>query len=280
MNIFESQSDFISTDPRNVRPEWMAYKVDADFMQARHQVLIPPESIKNKKVLDLGSCNGATGAWCLSQGAAQYTGVELQKDYVDQSRINLNKYYPNGNWRILASSIESYIFNTSDKYDIIVALGIIHSFSNFIYFVRKITTLSDCVVIDGTHPFTITGSEFIPDESKTRFIQSNYYEKFIENEPFIGLHRTGMSLHNKSTVLYQGYVPSMAAIKHIMSSFDMANAEGVNDALKKTLPHVYSINQKFGLRFYKDNQNTKKNMIGFLNSANSGKLPRVNWTAK
>jgi hypothetical protein len=280
MNIFEDQSDFINTDPRNVRPEWIAYKVDAALMQTRHQILIPPEIIKNKKVLDLGSCNGASGAWCLHHGASQYTGIELQKEYVEQSKANLSKYYPKNNWKVFASSIENYIFNTSDKYDIIVALGIIHSFTNFIYFLKKISLLSDLIVIDGTHPVTINSSQFIPNEDKNKFVQSNFYEKFIENEPFIGLHRTGMSLHNKSTLLYQGYAPSMAAIKQIVSTFDMTNTIGVNEKLKSALPHVYSINKKFGLRFKKNSQDAKKNMIGFLDAASSGRLPRFDWTPK
>jgi hypothetical protein len=62
-NVFVDQPEFVDTDPRNQRPEQIAYRIDTNFMQVRHEILLPKNTLKGKKVLDLGSCNAASGAW-------------------------------------------------------------------------------------------------------------------------------------------------------------------------------------------------------------------------
>ena len=280
-NIFTQQIEFIESDPRTVRPDWLAYSINPTFMFLRHTALLPPEILHNKSVLDLGSCNAATGAWCLSNGAKHYTGVELQSEYVSQSKLNLARYYSIDKWEILSATAESFLQSNQKKFDIIVALGIVHAFSNPISFLRKISRLAQVVVIDGTHPFSIVRSPYLSEKTRQNLINTNDYINYIENEPFIGMHRTGMSLHAKKTVLYDGFVPSMGAINQILTKEGMIEAPGVNEALKKTIPNVYSPKIKFGLRFEKAHQASQSSSFGLIDSVNAkGKLPMVDWSKK
>ena len=93
--MFELQPEFIDLDPRKNRPKQtkddqgfdiLSYPVTIEFMNLRHSVMVPPEIIKGKTILDVGSCMGATGAWSLYHGAKDYTGVEIQKYYLNKSR--------------------------------------------------------------------------------------------------------------------------------------------------------------------------------------------------
>jgi hypothetical protein len=281
-NIFLDQPEFIATDPRTQRPEWLAYKVDAEFMYHRHNIFLPKSFVEGKSILDLGSCNAASGAWCLSNGAKLYSGVEFQNEYVVQSHKNLSKYYSNDRWNLFEMSIEDFILNSKNRYDIVIALGVVHAFSDIVSFLHKITSLTNCLVIDGTHPYTVNRSEFLGEDFKKQFLSSDDYIRFIENEPFIGMHRTGMSLHSKKTVLYNGFVPSMGAVKQILNLAGFMPVWNVNQQLKEKLPHVYSPHQKFGLTFLRkantESLTDAQLALGLVESFKSlGKLPAVDW---
>jgi len=77
-NVFIDQPEFLGEDPRVSWPKSSGYSSDPEFVYERHALLLPADLLKGKRVLDLGSCNAATGAWVLSNGAAYYRGVELQ----------------------------------------------------------------------------------------------------------------------------------------------------------------------------------------------------------
>lgn len=251
MNIFLTQNEFIDTDPRIDRPSSLVYSIDIETTFIRHQVLLPSSILKNKTVLDLGSCNAASGAWCLSNGAKHYTGVEFQKNYVTQSARNLEKYYPKTKWAIESDSIQSFIKKNEKRYDIVIALGVVHAFDDVVDFLYQISSLADCIVIDGSHPSTMLQSDMFSEEERKQLITLEKYTDYIENVPFIGMQNIGMSLHNKQTVVYKGLVPSMGAICTLLEGKGFLSTIGVNEDLKLKLPDTYSINRRFGLRFNK-----------------------------
>lgn len=250
-NIFVTQPEFIADDPRTDRPEVLGYKIDANFMFRRHQILLPKKVVENKSVLDLGSCHGATGAWCLSQGAKFYRGVELQDEFVRPSVKNLSKYYDRSRWEIEHKSVEDFFAGNTSTFDIVVASGVLHAFSDVVAIVEKIAGTGNLVVIDAEHPRTIKASGFLSDQTKARFTASREYAKFIENEPFIALQRTGMSLADRKTVLFHGFIPSMGALKSLIVRSGFGYIPSVNQALKKYIPDVYSPLGRFGLAFLK-----------------------------
>ncbi len=50
--------------------------VSKSFLETKFSVLLPADVVKDKHVLDLGSC----------YGAASYTGIEVQEIYAQQSQ--------------------------------------------------------------------------------------------------------------------------------------------------------------------------------------------------
>lgn len=248
-NIFLTQPEFIEDDPRTARPEALGYRIDAAFMLRRHQIFLPKALVENRSVLDLGSCNAATGAWCLSQGAKFYKGVELQDAFVRNSVKNLSKYYPKTHWDIEHKGVEDFIAENKSAFDIVVASGVLHAFSNVIDIVNEIAKMTNLVVIDAEHPGTLKASNFLSARTRAQLTTSPEYVEFIENEPFISLHTTGMSLADRKTVVFSGYIPSMGALRSILVRSGFSYVPGVNQALKKYLPKIYSPQGRFGLAF-------------------------------
>ena len=90
--FFDVYKEFITRDPRSNRKNWT---VTSESLTKRCAALLPIEMIKGKKILDLGSCIGAMGQWCLENGAEHYTGVEIQKEFRDISQSLLSKHHTN-----------------------------------------------------------------------------------------------------------------------------------------------------------------------------------------
>lgn len=125
-NTFIEKSLFISSDPRINRPEHWQYTVTPDLMKTRHELFFQKTDLNGKSVLDLGCCCAATGAWVLDNGAAHYTGVELQKDFVKTSINNMSEYYDRSKWNIIESSVEEFLDVSDQTYDVILIAGMLH----------------------------------------------------------------------------------------------------------------------------------------------------------
>ena len=80
--------EFIDADPRVNRYGVNGYPINKNFMLRRHYHMFKTLDLTGKRVLDLGSCTGYTGAFVLSNGASYYRGIELNKTFSDLS-INL-----------------------------------------------------------------------------------------------------------------------------------------------------------------------------------------------
>jgi len=97
------------------------------FLEAKFSVLLPETQVRGKTLLDLGSGNGAAGQWALSNGAASYTGVEIQKNYVTQSRLLLSHWQHRAH--IIQHNIRSYLEAADDNaFDLVLLAGVLYHF--------------------------------------------------------------------------------------------------------------------------------------------------------
>ncbi len=163
VNVFETQPRWIAEDKRTQRPvvvespgkpggPSLSYNISPQFMYDRHRVMLPPDFIAGKTILDIGSLLGATGAWCLANGAAGYTGLEPQQDFVDHSNSLFQEYFPQGGWENITESIEN--FETDRQWDIVVASGVLYACFDPFDFVERVSRWSrDVVIFDTVHPF-------------------------------------------------------------------------------------------------------------------------------
>jgi SAM-dependent methyltransferase len=145
MMFFEQYKEFVDADPRKDRA---MVQVNYETMTKRCEVSLPKWLIEGKSILDLGSCYGAYGQWALMNGAKNYTGVELQKQFADASIEMLSKYHTN--FGVIQEDALQFLRNSSylnEKYDIIIAAGLIHGYTDVVELLRLMSLVSEEYII-------------------------------------------------------------------------------------------------------------------------------------
>lgn len=143
--------EFVDNDPRSKRGTSLSggYNINPKLQYVRHSIIASPEFIKGKSILDLGCCVGATGAWALHNGAKTYVGVEIDKDFADLAVENLEKYFHNQDWKILNKSFTDFFESNREKYDVVIAFGVIYYATDIEAFVKNVVSLTnERVIID------------------------------------------------------------------------------------------------------------------------------------
>jgi len=277
-NVFLEQPEFISTDPRRNRPhgKGIGYKVTPEFMFLRHQALLPQKLVQGKKVLDLGSCSGASGAWCLSQGATFYQGVEINDEFVRQSSICLAKYYDESKWSVAPTSIEDFLDSTEDKFDVILASGILYGSSDPLKLLTQISKKANAVVIESVHQHVYL--RMLSETTRNIILSHPQFINCLEGASFITVGQQGMIGEDKQTVIFNGLNPSMGALKFLFNSYGFLYNDGVNRALKRHLPEVYHPLYRYGMLFEKS-KDAKTYSFGFTNAVENPEniLKKINW---
>lgn len=247
LSVFQKYPEFITTDPRVFRTD--AYSIDSDFMDNRHRAFFN-FSVEGKTVLDLGSCVGATGAWVLENNASLYHGVELSLDLSNVSIGNLEKYFARNRWQIYNSSIENFLLENKNTYDIIIASGVLYSFFDPIPFLDKISKISNTIIIESLHP------QNLPNNLKI--------DKFLEDYPLISFREDqAMSWDNKS-IQYPASNPSLGFLKLHMKLLGFSYDQTCYDQLKINCSHLYNKDRRYAGRFNKLSQPTNTDFVNYV----------------
>lgn len=153
-DFFKKYPEFIEQDIRRFRGSGVRksyYNVNPEFMAKRFSHILNHNSVKNLTVLDIGSCIGTLGAWALEYGAAHYTGIEVQPNFVKISRDLLTTYFSD-KFDIIHQPIED--FQTTKKYDVVVAAGVMFGVFDIFSFCTKLANFSKKrIVIESLHPY-------------------------------------------------------------------------------------------------------------------------------
>lgn len=201
---FEAAPEFLELDNRRFRP---FNPVSFEQMHNKHSALLPEEIVRGKTVLDLGSCLGATGHWCLSMGATHYTGVEVQESYVETARPLFEQYHAR-KFLLLRTSIEEFLAESNSSYDIVCALGVIYVFTDFYSILKKISSMARETVV----------------------IESQFHDYIKLGENFCGVEfrkRQGINLSDENaTLIGRGSRLSPKGLSFIMREFGFVSKEG------------------------------------------------------
>jgi 16S rRNA G966 N2-methylase RsmD len=256
MKVFDRYPKFITSDPRLDRVG--AYHISNDFMTLRHTSFFNSEILENKTVLDLGCCVGASGAWVLANSAKFYCGVEYHKDLANIAIDNLSVFDKN-TWQVVNTSVESFLEESTEKYDIVIASGIIYAFFEPIPILKNIAMRSNTVIIESVHP-KIPGID-------------------IETASVIAYKRQHMLYGTTKTELcFNSAIPSMTFVIDYMKHHGFECDLSVNNDLKKYLPDVYQTD-RFGIKLVK-NRNSEISH-GFLSATTFPKDVKIkNWSIK
>ena len=165
MKPFDAAPEFIDLDNRTQR---VRSPISKEQMHNKHEAALPPELVRGKRILDLGSCLGATGHWCLSHGASSYVGVEVQEEYVRLSRELLEKYHP-GKYEIVHTGIEEWLNGKHDTFDVVVLFGVIYVFVDYYSILKKVCASCDqTLVIESLYPSRMMSPRFWGERVATR----------------------------------------------------------------------------------------------------------------
>jgi hypothetical protein len=153
-NIFLDFPDFIDSDTRIFRndSEKGTYQVTNNLQYQRHNLSMP--NLTGLSVLDLGCCVGATGAWALCAGAKRYVGVELHNIFSSIAEKNLQTHFANDCWQIINQSFEDFFKNNHEKFDVVIAWGVLYQSMYYESLIRNITKIcKSTLIVDSIAPY-------------------------------------------------------------------------------------------------------------------------------
>ena len=235
INTFLEKTEFISTDPRQRRPAEWQYTVTAELMAIRNDIFFKKTQLTGARVLDLGSCCAATGAWVLDRGAAHYTGVELQEKFVASSRQNLQQYYHSDQWHIEQSDLEQYIDACEQEFDVVLLAGVLHCLFDYHKILAKLTQISKQIIIECFHPYNGLKDLYPQLDNDQRYAlcrQLSLAQIAAE---------TGTAGENGGSWVFDGVRLSMAATKNVFGYLGWTTDLELNDYAVTQLPQVYSM---------------------------------------
>lgn len=144
--------EFLDRDFRRCRPLALGIPSTDELTTTRHSLLLPPELIQDKRILDLGSFLGITADWCLNSGVASYTGVEISPEFSSASVELLNKYHSDKSWTIVNQSLEQFFADDQEQYDIIFCWGVVHNTCDHIGHMRQLARRADHIILQDRQP--------------------------------------------------------------------------------------------------------------------------------
>lgn len=244
IDTFKLHPEFIEVDNRKNRPVIVpspekngpsySYNINPEFMFKRHRVMLPPDLIKEKTVLDIGGCIGASGDWSLANGAKHYTNIELHPECQELSNALLSKYYSQNQYSVYNGSFSD--FPTDKKYDIVIAAGTLYGAFDVFKFVEKMAQLSKgFIIVDAVHPFNGYRRLF-PDASNEDRKRVSQILSIIQPSERI---RQGIQ-SNKSLRVAASLV-SITALKTMMKNHGFEYDESMYNQAELEIPEIYNV---------------------------------------
>lgn len=146
------KSDFLDRDFRANRPPECGVPMNPNITIKKHEWLLPAERLLDKRVLDIGSFIGQTGDWCLSNGAASYTGVEISPEFCDTATELLTKHHKDNNWEIINESLTEFFDSNDEEYDIVFCWGVLFGHHDHAWLLRHLALRGDHIIVESRHP--------------------------------------------------------------------------------------------------------------------------------
>jgi SAM-dependent methyltransferase len=238
--FFDQYPEFVDTDLRKVRK---TTTVSSESLHKRCAVLLPKWLIEGKTILDLGHCVGAFGQWALANGAAHYTGVDINRNFCNNSKAMLGKYWKENQFDIVCSDVLNYLKENDKQYDIVVASGVIHGYLDVFQLIKLISETSSEYIVIETLDVNETESPailFKPHKMTSNYVQHHH----TGWTPLIGFNalRAVMNEH--------GYIMHGERIypEKIINSHD-----AYNDDVKIKNNESLSLPDRYMVRYHKSN---------------------------
>jgi SAM-dependent methyltransferase len=164
--------------------------VTKQFLETKYSVLLPPDLVRNKRLLDLGACCGAAGQWALFYGATQYTGVEIQDSYARKARQLLTSWGHQA--KIVQRDIRSFLNHcTPESYDIVLVAGVLYLFIDPKQFIDAVCQVAkDEVVVETSYPRGMREGKIPLHTAVTEYILDQGVNLAESQESLLGVSAT------------------------------------------------------------------------------------------
>jgi len=176
--FFDEYPEFILKDTRKDRK---VSTVNAESLSHRHEISLPSRIVKGQTILDLGSCIGATGQWCLSSGALHYTGVEAQLSMIEKSNDILSRYWKPTQFSIVKNNIIDFLeecVKQQKKYDVVVMVGVVYAFLDMYNLLKLASQVcNNYIIIDCLYAANVLPTEPVISITHNQYINSDYSNK-------------------------------------------------------------------------------------------------------
>lgn len=167
MERFAADNPWVQRDNRRNR----TYNtVTAGSLNAKCEACLPPELVRGRTVLDLGSCLGHAGWWALRNGARFYCGVEAQGEYAEAALRLFAAHFSPGQYQLVHDDLIGFLERDRRAFDVVLLAGITYGFIDPLYLLRLCAGRAATVVVDTAYPTNMREGddaaylEFIPTQ--------------------------------------------------------------------------------------------------------------------
>ena len=128
-NSFLTHPEFLDQDFRANKPPNCGVPYNNNITVMKHELLLSPSVVAGKRILDIGSFIGQTADWCLTNGAAHVTGVEISKEFCTTAKDLLGKYYTQDQYTIINQGLDEFFAHNTQQFDIVFCWGVLFCFN-------------------------------------------------------------------------------------------------------------------------------------------------------
>lgn len=250
--------EFIDRDFRAGRPAKFGLPVTQQVNLVKHQVMLPPDLVRGKNVLDIGSFIGQTGDWCLNHGALSYTGVEIHPEFHAIAEELMLKYHAGQSWRLINQGVDDYFRGPVERFDLIFCGGVIFAHVNHNWFLQELAKRSDHIVLESRHPKAMWKpyADSIPDSMWHELEYNIAYQEWHDG----AMTNLGRVDHS---VRFSAGNSSIGAVKLLMELQGFESDLSMYEQLKSQLPDAYG--------FFKDPGRVGRYAVEFQRSDSAKK---------
>jgi hypothetical protein len=250
------KNEFLERDFRANRPPECGVPMNPNITIKKHEWLLPPELLVDKRVLDIGSFIGQTGDWCLSNGAASYTGVEISPEFCATATELLTKYHTDGNWEIVNQGLTEFFSENDEEYDIVFCWGVLFGHHDHVWLMRELAQRGSHIVLESRHPKWMWrgNADLISDELWNELEYTIPYAEWQTGD------MTMLAAVNGS-IRCTAANTSIAALQIIMEIEGFTSSLAVYEQLKAEFP------DNFGM--FKDPKKIGRFVVEFFRDSNS-----------
>lgn len=142
--------------------------------------------VANKKILDVGCCDGRWSAWMLDHGASYVYGIDVNPVYINQGAVTIMpNYFPANKFSFEVADIFAY--QPNEPFDAVALFGVLY-FETPLLMIEKACAIADLVLVDtAVDSTTVDGGQIAEVEVIQKFVDLGFaVQKLNPSQPFDG----------------------------------------------------------------------------------------------